>query len=235
MSGMGACSSQADVPHVVPAAGGRCGARGRDRTPPSGLAQPPGHRQSPEGSPRPGGAALLARLASQQHLELEVRPASEGGTHSWGLRRAQAQSLTKRFLSRPAEGVQGHGGLALPRVKTPETRAHRCRRAGTRRKGSVHMPPETREPGAPRILLPEAHAAAGTRCRKGPARAMRTALVWPPHWDGTPATARDASCVLKTHSEFSTPSAAEETLNSLKMGDIPGRKSRFLPFSKTHR
>ena len=100
-----------------------------------------------------------------------------------------------------------------------------------RRKGSAHMPPETRARGAPRTLLPEARAAARTRCRRG-RPAVRTALMWPPHWEGTPATAWDASCVLKTHSGFSTPCAAEETLNSLKMGNILGRKSRFYLFQK---
>ena len=128
----------------------------------------------------------------------------------------------------PFPGRQGPG---FPWVKTPETRAHRCRRAGMRRKGSAHMPPETRAHGAPRTLLPEARAAARTRCRRG-RPAVRTALMWPPHWEGTPATAWDASCVLKTHSGFSTPCAAEETLNSLKMGNILGRKSRFYLFQK---
>ena len=54
-----------------------------------------------------------------------------------------------------------------------------------------------------------------------------------PRWEGTPAAAQDGSCVLKAHCGFSAPCAAEEILNSLKMGNILRRKSRFLPFSKT--
>ena len=53
-----------------------------------------------------------------------------------------------------------------------------------------------------------------------------------PSLGGAPAAARDGSCVLKTPRGFSTPCAAEEILNSLKMGNILRRKSRFLPIFK---
>ena len=132
-----------------------------------------------------------ALLPLPRLFTLGVPPASEGGKQLGPASGPGPEPSRNAFSADPLRACRatedlpfpGRQGPGFPWVKSPETRAHRHRWAGTRRKGSVRMPPDTTERGAPRIPLPEARTAACPRCRKGPAR-PRTALTGPPHWEG---------------------------------------------------
>ena len=77
---------------------------------PQASAQPPGHRQSPEGA---------LGQAGPPSWWAQCPPGFRRWKTAAAYVRPRSRALTKCFLSRPAESMQGHRGFALPRVPGP--------------------------------------------------------------------------------------------------------------------